>query len=175
MTDDGDRADGSGEAFADFVAREQAALLRLAFLLAGDRGHAEDLVQTALMRTYRHWGRIVRRGTPSAYVRKVLVNAHTSWRRRPVHREQATGFVADSPAPEVASSVDSSGPLSAALAALPPRMRATVVLRFYEDLSEQQAAAVLGCSVSTVNTQATRGLSRLRAALSAPEIQEARR
>jgi RNA polymerase sigma-70 factor (sigma-E family) len=170
MTDD----DG-GATFGDFVAREQAALLRLAYLLAGDRGHAEDLVQTALMRTYRHWDRIVRRGEPSAYVRRVLVNAHTSWRRRPLHREQATGWVPDTAAPEAVSASETTGVLGTALAALPPRMRATVVLRFYEDLSEQQTAAVLGCSVSTVSTQATRGLARLRAALSAPSVQEARR
>ena len=168
MTDDGEGT------FADFVVREQAGLLRLAYLLAGDRGHAEDLVQTALMRTYRHWGRVVRRGEPKAYVRRALVNAHTSWRRRPLHREQATGWIPDSAAPEV-TTADPAGPLGTALAALPPRMRATVVLRFYEDLSEQQTAEVLGCSASTVNTQATRGLARLRAALTAAEVEEARR
>jgi RNA polymerase sigma-70 factor (sigma-E family) len=161
--------------FADFVVREQARLLRLAYLLAGDRGHAEDLVQTALMRTYRHWDRVVRRGEPSAYVRRVLVNAHTSWRRRPLHREHATGWVPDVAAPEPVASADPAGALGVALAALPPRMRATVVLRFYEDLSEQQTADVLGCSPSTVNTQAARGLGRLRAALSAADIEEARR
>jgi RNA polymerase sigma-70 factor (sigma-E family) len=167
--------DDGGAAFADFVVREQAALLRLAYLLAGDRGHAEDLVQTALMRTYRHWGRVVRRGEPSAYVRRVLVNAHTSWRRRPLHREQASGWVPDSAAPDAVPAADPAGSLGTALAALPPRMRATVVLRFYEDLSEQQTAELLGCSTSTVNTQATRGLDRLRAALSAADVEEARR
>jgi RNA polymerase sigma-70 factor (sigma-E family) len=167
--------DDGGATFADFVVREQAALVRLAYLLAGDRGHAEDLVQTALMKTYRHWDRIVRRGEPSAYVRRVLVNAHTSWRRRPLHREQATGWVPDSPAPDTVPPADPAGTLGTALAALPPRMRATVVLRFYEDLSEQQTADVLGCSASTVNTQATRGLARLRAALTAAHTEEARR
>ena len=81
----GGEDDGPGRAelsFPDFVTRQQQALLRLAFLLAGDRGHAEDLVQTALMKTYRHWDRIVRRGEPSAYVRRALVTTHTSWRRR---------------------------------------------------------------------------------------------
>jgi DNA-directed RNA polymerase specialized sigma24 family protein len=74
--------------FEDFVSREQAALLRLAVLLAGDRGHAEDLVQTALLKTYRHWGRITRGGEPTAYVRRVLVTTHTSWRRRLSTTEQ---------------------------------------------------------------------------------------
>ncbi len=69
--------------FTDFVSAEQAALLRLAVLLTGDRGHAEDLVQTALMACYRHWPRIVRNGgTPSAYVRRALVTTHISWLRR---------------------------------------------------------------------------------------------
>jgi RNA polymerase sigma-70 factor (sigma-E family) len=169
VTDDG------ASTFADFVVREQAGLLRLAYLLAGDRGHAEDLVQTALMRTYRHWGRVVRRGEPRAYVRRALVNTHTSWRRRPLHREQATGWIPDTAAPDAAPAADPAGPLGTALAALPPRMRATVVLRFYEDLSERQTAQVLGCSPSTVNSQATRGLARLRAALTAAEAEEARR
>ena len=70
------------ESFRHFVSTEQPGLLRLAILLAGDRGHAEDLVQIALMKSYRHWARISRTGTPSAYVRRVLVTSHTSWRRR---------------------------------------------------------------------------------------------
>ena len=74
--------------FEDFVSREQPALLRLAVLLAGDRGHAEDLVQTALLKTYRHWARISGRGEPTAYVRRVLVTTHTSWRRRLSTTEQ---------------------------------------------------------------------------------------
>ncbi|MQA36275.1 sigma factor, partial [Modestobacter roseus] len=71
-----------GVGFEDFVSREQAALLRLAVLLTGDRGHAEDLVQTALLKSYRHWGRVTCTGDPTAYVRRVLVTSHTSWRRR---------------------------------------------------------------------------------------------
>src|SRR4028119_394203 len=84
---DGDRG------FADFVAAEQAALLRLAVLLSGDRGHAEDLVQTALLKTYRHWDRISRSGPPSAYVRRVLVTTHASWRRRLSTTEQVVESV----------------------------------------------------------------------------------
>src|SRR5829696_3871199 len=74
--------------FTDFVSAEQAALLRLAVLLTGDRGHAEDLVQTALIACYRHWPRITREGTPSAYVRRALVTAQISWRRRLSSTEQ---------------------------------------------------------------------------------------
>jgi RNA polymerase sigma-70 factor (sigma-E family) len=155
----------SPESFPDFVSRQQEALLRLAFLLAGDRGHAEDLVQTALMKTYRHWDRITRRGEPTAYVRRALVTTHTSWRRRAWHREHPTARLPDVAAAEPADRLDASEELRRALVALPPRMRATVVLRYYEDLSELQTAQLMGCSESTVNTQAARGLVRLRGAL----------
>ena len=161
-----DGEDEGRESFPAFVARQQASLLRLAFLLAGDRGHAEDLVQTALMKTYRHWDRISRSGEPTAYVRRALVTTHTSWRRRAWHREHPTGRLPDVAAPEPADRLDAGEQLRLALAALPPRMRATVVLRYYEDLSELQTAQLMGCSESTVNTQAARGLARLRGSLS---------
>jgi RNA polymerase sigma-70 factor (sigma-E family) len=154
---DGDRG------FADFVSAEQAALLRLAVLLSGDRGHAEDLVQTALLKTYRHWDRISRPGPPSAYVRRVLVTTHASWRRLST-TEQVVESVPDRAA---APHQDGDEQLRAALRELPVRMRTAVVLRYFEDLSEQQTAALMGCSPSTVNTQTARGLARLRAALTA--------
>jgi RNA polymerase sigma-70 factor (sigma-E family) len=162
---EGESPGGGVESFPDFVTRQQQALLRLAFLLAGDRGHAEDLVQTALMKTYRHWDRIVRRGEPSAYVRRALVTTHTSWRRRAWHREQPSGRLPDVAAAEQSDRPDSGEELRRALLALPPRMRATVVLRYYEDLSELRTAQLMGCSESTVNTQAARGLARLRGVL----------
>ena len=158
--------DGTG--FEAFVSREQPALLRLAVLLAGDRGHAEDLVQTALLKTYRHWGRITRRGDPAAYVRRVLVTTHTSWRRRLSTTEQVVETFPDRADPALPR--DDDGELRAALRSLPPRMRTAVVLRYYADLSELQAAEVMGCSASTVNTQTTRGLARLRALLAAPVL-----
>ena len=164
---DGEDEGGGPEPFPDFVSRRQESLLRLAFLLTGDRGHAEDLVQTALMKTYRHWERVTRRGDPSAYVRRALVTTHTSWRRRAWHREQPTGRLPELPATAPADPLDASEELRRALAALPPRMRATVVLRYYEDLSELQTAQVMSCSESTVNTQTARGLARLRGALAA--------
>ena len=155
---DGDRG------FAEFVSAEQAALLRLAVLLAGDRGHAEDLVQTALLKTYRHWDRISRSGPPSAYVRRVLVTTHASWRRRLSTTEQVVESVPDRAA---APHPDGDEELRAALRELPVRMRTAVVLRYFEDLSEQQTADLMGCSASTVNTQTARGLARLRTALTA--------
>ena len=162
------RAEHSHE-FEDFVSREQAGLLRLAVLLAGDRGHAEDLVQTALLKCYRHWGRITRGGDPTAYVRRVLVTTHTSWRRRLSSTEQVVESLPDRPSPAVPEDDEE---LRAALRALPPRMRTAVVLRFYADLSEEQAAAAMGCSASTVNTQTARGLARLRAALTSPALRK---
>jgi len=157
----GDRGSGN-RGSEDFVAREQGGLLRLAVLLAGDRGHAEDLVQTALLRSYRHWARITRGGDPTAYVRRVLVTTHTSWRRRLSTTEQVVEALPDRAA---AAAGEDDEELRAALRALPPRMRTAVVLRYYADLSEAQTAAAMGCSASTVNTQTTRGLARLRAAL----------
>ncbi len=153
--------------FEDFVSDVQPALLRLAVLLTGDRGHAEDLVQTALLKTYRHWPRVAAAGSPTAYVRRVLVTSHISWRRRLMTTEQ----VVESPPDRIdpgAVPPDPDEELSAALRSLPPRMRAAVVLRYYADLSEQQTAEVMGCSASTVNTQTTRGLARLRAVLAPP-------
>jgi RNA polymerase sigma-70 factor (sigma-E family) len=157
---------GDGTGFEDFVSREQAALLRLAVLLAGDRGHAEDLVQTALLKTYRHWGRITRSGDPTAYVRRVLVTTHTSWRRRLSTTEQVVEAFPDAADPVPPREDDEE--LRSALRALPARMRTAVVLRYYADLSEQQAAEAMGCSASTVNTQTARGLARLRTLLAAP-------
>jgi len=156
------------DGFEDFVSREQPALLRLAVLLAGDRGHAEDLVQTALLKTYRHWGRISRRGEPTAYVRRVLVTTHTSWRRRLSTAEQVVGTLPERADPSVAREDDEE--LATALRSLPLRMRTAVVLRFYADLSELQTAQAMGCSASTVNTQTARGLARLRTLLSAPVL-----
>src|SRR3712207_1799883 len=115
-----------------------AGLLRLAVLLSGDRGHAEDLVQTALLKTYRHWDRISRSGPPSAYVRRVLVTTHASWRRRLSTTEQVVESVPDRAA---APHEDGDEQLRAALRELPVRMRTAVVLRYFEDLSEQQTAS----------------------------------
>ncbi len=153
--------------FTDFVSAEQGPLLRLAVLLAGDRGQAEDLVQTALMKSYRHWDRITRSGTPSAYVRRVLVTTHTSWRRRLSSTEQVMETVPEYADPHTGMN-EHDEELRRALQLLPPRMRTAVVLRFYEDLSEQRTAELMGCSASTVNTQTARGLARLRASLTVP-------
>lgn len=151
--------------FREFVVRRRSALLRTAYLLTGDDGHAEDLVQTALLKTYRHWDRVAAAEEPLAYVRRVLVTTATSWRRRLLSTEQVMETL-----PEQAHHdryPERTAAVIDALRALPPRMRAVVVLRFYEDQTEVQTAALLGCSVGTVKTQSSRAMARLRAALAA--------
>lgn len=153
MTEDGD------ESFRRFIVEHRRSLLRSAYLLTGDRGHAEDLVQTALLKTYRHWDRVVGRGDPSAYVHKVLVTTSTSWWRRLSATEQV---IASMPDRATDPGWERDDELVRALRELPARMRAVVVLRFYEDLTEARTAEVLGCSVGTVKTQTSRAMARLR-------------
>lgn len=162
MTEDGD------ESFRRFVVEHRRPLLRSAYLLTGDRGHAEDLVQTALLKTYRHWDRVSRGGDPRAYVQRVLVTTSTSWWRRLASTEQVIASVPDRAADPGWERDDE---LVRALRELPPRMRAVVVLRFYEDLSEARTAEVLGCSTGTVKTQTSRAMARLRERLGAAPLE----
>ncbi|WP_336027569.1 SigE family RNA polymerase sigma factor [Geodermatophilus sp. FMUSA9-8] len=129
-------------------------MLRLATLLAGDSGHGEDLMQTALLKLYRRWARVSRLEHPAAYARRVLVTTHTSWRRRLSTSEQIMESLPDRAAPDRAGEVDHD--LRMALQTLPPRMRAALVLRYFADLTEEQTAQVMGCTTSTVDTQVVR-------------------
>lgn len=148
--------------FAAFVAGSQARLVRLAELLTGDRGRAEDLAQDGYARAYAAWGRL-RSGDPEAYVRRCMVNANTDWWRRRRWREQACGLV-----PEAAIGRDLAGDIVArdvvrrALARLTVRERAVLALRFYADLTEAQVAAELGIAAGTVKSTASRALAKLR-------------
>ncbi len=153
----------SEDGFAAFVGQWSPALLRVAFLLTGDRGLAEDLLQTALLKTSRRWSRIADHQAAYPYVRRVLVTTSASWRRRRRIGEVLTDQVPDHP--KVGEEL-APGRAVAALEALPPRMRAVIVLRYYEDLSEADTAAALGCSTGSVKSQASRGLARLRVELS---------
>lgn len=156
------------DAFRAFVVAWSPALLRTAFLLTGDRGHAEDLLQAVLLKTARRWHRLDRHDTAYAYVRKALVNTHISWHRRRRVPERLIDRV-DEPAPASHDHFAPADRTAAALAALPPGMRAVLVLRFFEDLSEVQTAAALGCSVGNVKSQAARGLAKLRVQLDRPD------
>ena len=150
--------------FDDFVATRSTRLLRTAYLLTHDRALAEDLVQTSLAKAWFAWGRID--GQPDAYVRRVMVNTYSSWWRRRWNGEVATAELPERAAaaghrPEDVR-VDDRTDLWRALARLPRRQRAVVVLRFYEDLSEIETAEILQCSVGTVKSQASRALAKLR-------------
>lgn len=151
----------SDDEFAEFVAGALPGLLRFGHVLTGDAADAEDLVQTALGRLLRAW-RIRRIDDPRAFVRKVMVNRYASWYRRHQGREWLTPnpeerAVADDHAPRV----DERDAVWHALRVLPPRQRAVIVLRYYEDLSELQIAAVMDTSTGTVKSQAARALRRL--------------
>jgi RNA polymerase sigma-70 factor (sigma-E family) len=150
------------EEFRAYVAARGAALLRTAVLITGDRGLAEDLVQTALIRTYGAWGRIRRREAVDAYTRRVMVTTYVNWWHRKWRGEMPTDSVPERPAADAFTQVEDGLSLRDALARLPRRMRAVVVLRYYDDLPDPEIAAILGCSTGTVRSQAARALAKLR-------------
>ncbi len=148
--------------FVEYVAAKSAAMGRTAHLLCGDWHRAEDLVQSVCIRLYAVWPRLKARDAVDPYVRKMLVRAYLNERRRPWRREHATAET-----PEVAASgghgeVETRMVLLDALATLPPKQRAAVVLRYWEDFSVEDTATALGCSVGTVKSQSSRALASLR-------------
>lgn len=155
----------SEDAFRDFVVGRSPSFLRTAYLLTGDWGHAEDLLQTSLAKVYRAWPRLSDHDNLDAYVRRVMVNTQTTWWRRAWKGEHATGSLPDLAAPDAVGASDDRDRLRRALLTLPARQRAVVVLRHYEDMSEAEVARALGCSAGTVKSQCSRGLAKLRAAL----------
>ncbi|HEY8455931.1 MAG TPA: SigE family RNA polymerase sigma factor [Actinopolymorphaceae bacterium] len=157
----------AAEQFSAYVTAHQPALLRWAYILTGDHHTAEDLVQSALVRTYVAWDRIRDKRSLDAYVRRVIVNLHATWLRQPWRlRERTTDVVPEPRSPSQATRIEEHNDLWRLVSGLPPRQRATVVLRYYEDLTEVETARVLGCAVGTVKRQASRALATLRARLS---------
>ena len=158
------------DGFPAFVRQQWAPLTRTAFLLTGDRSYAEDLVQTALEKTHRRWRKVAAMDSPAAYVHRAMVNTAISWRRRrswgEVPRTPPDAARADDPYEQV----EQRHQLAIALRKLPPKMRAVLVLRYFEDLSEADTAAVLGCSTGTVKSQASRGLQRLREQIDTTDV-----
>lgn len=148
--------------FEDWLTAREPALQRTAYLLTGDVHTAKDLVQNTLAKMYLAWPRISRRDHVDAYARRVLVNEHRStWRRAATRREVATDVMPETPA----AAIDYDGLKEAVwrfVARLPPRQRAVVVLRFYEQLTEAEIAELLGISVGTVKSQSSRALAALR-------------
>ncbi|WP_405063555.1 SigE family RNA polymerase sigma factor [Kribbella sp. NBC_01505] len=159
--------------FTAFVLARSGRLVHFARMLCGDAGLAEDLVQNALEKAYLRWDRI-ELADPFAYVRQAVVNQHLSWVRRRPWRERPAGataeldlLVLDTPVADQSGAVDRRLTVGAALATLSRRERAIVVLRYVEDLTERETAAVLGIAVGTVKSANARALDKLRAA---PEL-----
>ncbi len=158
--------------FESFVAEVSDGLVRTGYLMTGDLSEAEDLVQETLLRCARNWRRLRSMEYPAAYGRRILVHLviDGDGRRRRRTSELETGTedldrYADDSASRVLRGIDARADFRLALAALPPRQRAVIVLRYWEDLSEAAVAELLGCSLGTVKSTASRGLARLRVML----------
>jgi RNA polymerase sigma-70 factor (sigma-E family) len=154
--------------FDEFVRARGPALIRAGYLLTGDQHLAEDLVQTALSRTYRAWHRLDRVGNAEAYTRKAMYHAQVSWWRRRGVRETLSAVLPDVATP--GDDVDARLVLRAALLRLTPKQRTVLVLRFLEDRSESATAEILSVSVGTVKVHTRRALARLREL--APDLED---
>lgn len=154
--------------FEDFVKSRSKALCASAYLLTGDRGLAEDLVQDALARTWRSWKRLHRTANAEAYTRRTMYHLHVSiWRRKKV-AEFATDAVPERTDARTEADAALRLTVHAALLSLPAAQRAAIVLRYFEDRTEASAAAILDCPVTTLRARVQRGLRRLRSTL--PEL-----
>jgi RNA polymerase sigma-70 factor (sigma-E family) len=167
---------GSDRVVADlelFLAERGEALLRSAMLLAGGREAGEDLLQAALERLLRHWRKI--EGDPEGYLRRTLYHlAADNWRQQQAWRKRLRLLQpgAGSAAVDGTAEVDLRDSLVRLLVQLPPRQRAVIVARYWEQLSEAESARILGCSVGTVKSAASRGLRRLRELSESPDLGE---
>ena len=149
------------EDFRAYVVHRSPALLRTGYLLTGDAAAAEDLVQNALFKTWGQWRRVSAMDNPDAYVRRVMLNDRRSWWRRTGAREQLVAVPPERPGPDEEAALAERDRVWRVMSRMPPRMRAVLVLRYWDDLSEAEIADALGCSVGTVKSQASRGLRRL--------------
>lgn len=155
------------KAFVEFVETAIPSLRRTAYLMSGDWHKADDVLQDTLYKLYLAWPKVQRTANPFSYARRMLINVAYDGGRRPWRREVA---IAEIPEPAVPYGDFAPGhadrdEVLEALRALAPRQRACVVLRYYEDLSVEQTAELLGCSEGTVRSQASRGLDSLRKAI----------
>jgi RNA polymerase sigma-70 factor (sigma-E family) len=156
------------DAFRAFAVTRRPALRRTAFLLCGDWHQADDLVQTALVKLYVAWPRVRSDGPPDGYAQRILVRCFLDERRRPWRRESPVETLHE--AGLVTRPEDDLMDLRAALARLPKRQRATLLVRFWLDMSVAQAADALGCSEGTVKSQTARALTSLRELLTDPVL-----
>ena len=162
-----DGGTSDADSFSEWAAHAQRRLLRTAVLLTGDHQRAEDLVQEALVKVALRWRRL-RDGRPDAYARQIIVRDNISWWRK--HRREVIVEPPETAAVDVSGATERRLLLDRALAALTPRQRAVVVLRYYDDLTEQATAEVLGVALGTVKSQTHLALRRLAEA--APELAE---
>jgi RNA polymerase sigma-70 factor (sigma-E family) len=156
------RASDRDAAFREYVQTRGAALLRMAIVLTGNRADAEDLVQAALAKTYLAWDKINERAALDAYVRRAMVNTHISWWRRRRVEEFPTDELPEQVVADHARESDMAEVVRRALDRLPQRMRAAVMLRYFEDMTEPEIAATLGISLGTVKSTVSRAVARLR-------------
>lgn len=156
------RASDEDAAFRDYVRTRGTALLRTAVMLTGNRADAEDLVQAALAKTYLAWGKIHDHAALDAYVRRAMVNTHISWWRRRRLEEFPTDELPDQVVADHARQSDTAEVVRRALDRLPQRMRAAVMLRYFDDMTELEIAAALGVSLGTVKSTVSRAVARLR-------------
>ncbi|WP_457208774.1 SigE family RNA polymerase sigma factor [Nocardioides sp. P5_C9_2] len=156
-------------AFAEFVAARSAALHRSAYLMVGERQLAQDLLQEALTKTYVAWPTLRDPSKAEAYTRRVITTTAISWYRRRSWQERPSDTIPEAPADARSDGLGDDLArrewVWSALQSLPPRQRAAVVLRYYEDLTEAQTAAALGCAVGTVKSQVHAALATLRTTL----------
>jgi RNA polymerase sigma-70 factor (sigma-E family) len=148
--------------FEEFVAARGQALLRFAYVLTADSHLAEDVVQNALVKALRHWGRVERSAQPEAYVRRIVVTTWADHWRRSSSSEVASDVPDARTSPDPADRIGNADEMWRALAALGDRQRAVLVLRFYLDLDDEEIARQLGISRVTVRSQASRALATLR-------------
>ncbi|ACU69080.1 RNA polymerase, sigma-24 subunit, ECF subfamily [Catenulispora acidiphila DSM 44928] len=154
--------DGHDAEFHAFMVGRWPSLVRFAYGLTGDHGHAEDLAQAALAKALVSWSRVRRADDPDAYVRRILINLNRRRFRRRRVEEHVGGEAPEPAAPDSTDQLDQRATLIPALMELPPGQRAVVILRYWDGLTETQTAAILGCSVGNVRSQASRALARLR-------------
>ncbi|MCZ0208985.1 SigE family RNA polymerase sigma factor [Streptomyces achromogenes] len=164
----GDGKQTRDEEFQSFMVGRWPRLMRTAFLLTGEQHAAEDLVQSTLEQVYTAWRRVGSADDPEAYVRRVMINVHARKHRRRLREFLApkddSGLVREvADTGDRIAQADDRSALLKALAQLPARQREAVVLRYWEDLTETQAAEAMGCSVGTVKSSAAKGIAKLRA------------
>jgi RNA polymerase sigma-70 factor (sigma-E family) len=148
--------------FRDFMHARWPAMVRLAYALTGDQGHAEDVAQTAFARAYASWPKVRQTGNPEAYVRQIVINENRNRFRKQRVAERLTDSLPERGSADATRDYDERSALIAALQRLGPKQRAVVVLRYWLGLTESEAAIALNCSVGTIKSQASRALASLR-------------